>query len=75
MPAGFDSSGLRIESSLDGQTFQPVFKDGADLLLAAAPAKHIIIDPVDLISANWWRLVAEADQAAERTITLILRAL
>lgn len=75
MPGSFDGTSLTLHGSLDGVTFQPLYKDGIDMAITVAAGKHVVIQPADLISSEWIKPVASSTQSAQRQLTLALRAL
>jgi hypothetical protein len=75
MPSAFTGASVTIKGSIDGTTFNTIYKDGADFAISVAANKIVVLQPADMAAVNWIRVTAASAQAADRTINLVLRAL
>lgn len=74
MPAQLNGANISFEASVDGLTWCPVHYDGAVVSEAVAAGKWIVLDPASLYGIRRLKLVADANQLAERTILIIAEA-
>lgn len=75
MPSAWTAANITLEGSVDNSTFQAVYnRAGVQYTITAAASRYITIDPSDSLSfPRYIKIATSAGQAADRTITLVLR--
>ena len=80
-PAEWTAANITVQNSLDGTTFNNVYDvDGTEYTISAAAARSVMLPPGDVVSLQSIKLrsgtsASAVNQAAARTIKLIVRAL
>jgi len=76
MPAAFTGTAVTFTGAVDGSTYLPlVDTDGDALSVTVAVDTHIMMQPTDLVGVSDIKIVSNDTEAAERTITLVVRLL
>lgn len=80
MPSAFTGSSLTFQGSVDGTTFGDVYYEDSELSISCGASRMIGIDPIKLLPWRWVKVRSgtsgsPTNEAAERTITLVVRAI
>ncbi len=78
MPASWTAGSITFQASADGTTYRNLYKDdGNEMVIQAAAARYIAIDPTYLRSVRYMKVRSGTSgtpviQVAERLLTLVL---
>jgi hypothetical protein len=74
LPASFTGTTLTFQAAetLAG-SFGAVYKDGADLSVAVAAGKYVVLNPADFAGVRFLKVVSGSAEGAARTLTLAIR--
>jgi hypothetical protein len=74
LPAAFTGTALSFEVSLDGSTFQGLYReDGSAVSVTVAPGRSYQL-PVELAPWPYFRIVSSASEGAARTLKLAMHS-
>lgn len=76
MPAAFTGTAITFQGSQEGTTFTDLYDTaGSALSITVAADRFILFTPSDFAGVRFIKLVSGSSEGAERTLTLIHRAL
>jgi len=79
MPDSWSTANLTLQASADGTNYHNLYQDdGTEYTVSAAASRHIILNPAEFAGIRFLKLrsgtsSSAVNQAADRTITLVVR--
>lgn len=74
MPAAFTGANLTFQASIDGSTWYDIYNSsGSQVTCTVGTDQWIAISPQDFAGVSRLKVVSDDTEAAERTITLVVR--
>ncbi len=76
-PATMTSTSLRFEASFDGGTSYIPIENGAggNISKTISGGEYIPLDAADFLGVNYLRIISGSNEASNRTLTVIMRAI
>lgn len=71
-PAAYTGTSISFQSSPDGVTFTPLYKEATQYSVVIGPSRSVSLDPTVMQSAKYLKIVSNATEAAARSVVLII---